>query len=1128
VSVSTETLVKNHLRLLPSGGQVADPAMRPIGRFRAEVNAAIADFGSEVREKLSDPDAEREEQLRSPLESLLRRAGRALKLHVVPHGEVRLRHLKARPDFSVDIAGMRVGYIELKAPNKGVPLTESWRPTSNDTKQWEKLKALPNLIYGDGNNWAWYKYGQLQNYAELQGDLNRVGRSLSAKDDTFSYMLSHFFLWEPEEPDNLRHLVNIVAGLCSILNDEVAEILRMERKGITDISLFEPLARDWRRLLYPKLTDAEFANAYAQTVTFALLLARVDGISFDNNSTHEIAKQLRKRHPLMGRALEVLTDRTLEHGGIIETLSRVIGAVDWDRYAREDSDPYALLYEEFLTIYDPELRKRTGTYYTPKKLVRFMVSFVDQVIQTRLRYPLGIADDRVIVLDPAMGTGTYLAETINLAAEAIANDEGDGAVPARLRSLCDRLIGFEVQAGPYAIAELRVYSELKEHGAEPPEHMWLCVTDTLENPYKHQEIDLGLGHIYTEIARSQDDANEVKLRIPVLVVIGNPPYGDRAMASGKWVLERSGATKHALIDDFRLEDGNLGYNLHDKYIYFWRWAIWKVFEAHPEHPAGIVAFICPSSFVKGPGFAKMREYLRQTADEGWIIDLTPEDHQSDVPYRIFPDNQNPVCIAIFVRKGQPHPTEPALIHHMFIDGLHKEKLRHLEGLSPDSEEFRPASSYWRDGLHPDPPEHWARFPLLSDLMMWSSPGITPGRTWVYAPRREILIDRLKRLSASTPEEQLSLFGKRSRSESESDWAARVSAAVESLSGGALPSIDRIAYGAFDRQYLINDDWFVDRLRPELWQLNSNDQVYLTEQHIGPIESGPGILFSSLVPDRHHFMGRQGSSTRIFPLYLDSACTVPNFPDILLAFLAMRLQIKVTDQDLLAYIACVVANAGYTSIFYEELHRHRGVRVPLTASSALWREAVTVGRLVIWLHTFGDRYVDGNAGRPPGAPRLPSGQRPLVADPGIPYSAEGMPSGRILYEASSETLLVGCGEIRPVSQDAFNYKVAGRSVLERWFRSRAQGRNLEADQVRSLDDLRDKWWRPETTSELLEVLNVVSLLSQIDSHQRTLLEQLCSAPLISSDELRNARVLVPNSPVHRQTVPLPSGNQLVLE
>lgn len=176
VSILTETLFRSIVGCRRLEVYMADRTQRPVSRFRAEVDAAIADFGSEVREKLSDPDAEKEEQLRSPLEALLRRAGRALRLHVVPHGEVRLRRLQARPDFSVDIAGMRVGYVELKAPNKGVPLTSSWHPTPRDNKQWEKLKALPNLIYGDGTNWAWYKYGQIQSYTALQGDIFRAGR----------------------------------------------------------------------------------------------------------------------------------------------------------------------------------------------------------------------------------------------------------------------------------------------------------------------------------------------------------------------------------------------------------------------------------------------------------------------------------------------------------------------------------------------------------------------------------------------------------------------------------------------------------------------------------------------------------------------------------------------------------------------------------------------------------------------------------------------------------------------------------------------------------------------------------------------------------------------------------------
>ena len=1087
-------------------------------RLRAALADAIADFGSAVREKLADPDAEREEQLRAPLESLLRRTGRALGLRVVPHGEVRLTDLHVRPDYAIDVAGARVGYIELKRPTKGVPLTPSWKPTKDDTKQWDKLKALPNLIYGDGNNWALYRYGRLWgNAALLKGDVSRAGRNLQAADDSFAHLLHKFLLWKPEAPRNLHQLVNTIAGLCRLLNDEVGDILSLERRGIRDIKLFEPLAEDWRRLLYPTLSDAEFANAYAQTVTFALLLARVDGISFEGISTAKIAKQLRKRHPLMGRALEVLTDHTAERGGIIETLTRIIGVVDWDRYARQNTDPYAMLYEKFLEIYDPDLRKRTGTYYTPKDIVHFMVQFVDQILRTRLGYSLGVAADNVIVLDPAMGTGTYLAETLKVAAQSITEDEGVGAVPARLRMMCDRLIGFEIQAGPYAVAELRIYSELNSHGADPPDHMRLCVTDTLDSPYKEEE--LGLGHLYGEIARSRTDANNVKREVPVLVVMGNPPYGDHAKEHGKWVLERSGATKQALLDDFRMSGpANLNYTLHDKYVYFWRWAMWKVFEAHPDQPKGVVAFISPSSFIKGPGFAMMRDYIRRVADEGWIIDLTPEHHQSDIPFRIFPDNQNPVSISVFSRQGKPNLGKPADIHYITVPGLRDDKFNILDSLQPDSENLIDCSSEWMDPLHPELPEHWNRHPALSNLLLWSEPGIKPGRTWVYADQPEILRNRLNRFVSASEDEQPALFGPRPRSVSVTQYRSRVlKAATSIMEDNTLPTIERVAHRSFDRKFLIADERLVDRLRSDLWQIRGGNQVFITEQHTAPIKDGPGLLFSALVPDNHHFMGNHGG--RVFPLYQDADGQISNFPSPLLAYLGKRLCVPVTSRDVLAYIACVVANRRYTAHFQDELDRFRGIRVPFTADSTLWVNAVELGCTTLWLHTYGERYVDANAGRPFGPPRMPSERRPWVRPPGIPDSPEGMPD-RIDYDASSQTLLIGAGEIQPVSQAVWDYRVAGTRVIERWFQSRKK--TPRGRRSSDLDEIRGNWWRPEMTTELLELLNVLGLAAELDSRQANLFEEICAEPFITARELADASALTPRGNPRK---PHPAGDQL---
>lgn len=1080
-------------------GSLTQPTDVRSPRFHAELAAAVADFGSAVREKLADRDAEKEDQLRAPLETLMRRIGRAFGLRVVPHGEVRLVQLHARPDYSIDVAGARVGYIELKAPGKGVPLTPSWQPTTDDIRQWENLKALPNLMYSDGNHWALYRYGNP--YGEpvlLDGDITKAGRSLKVPGMAFGHMMDSFLYWEPEKPRSLQHLVSIIAGLCRLLNEEVAAILRLERRGASDIKLFERLAEDWRRLLYPDMTDDEFANAYAQTITFALLLARVDGISFQGLSTAMIAKLLRKRHPLMGRALEVLTDKTAERGGIIETLSRVIGAVDWDRYARDNKDPYALLYEKFLEIYDPRRRQDSGTYYTPPEVVQFMVRFVDQVIRTRLDYPLGIADENVIVLDPAMGTGTYLAEAISLAAGTITEAEGAGAVSARLRTMCERLLGFELQAGPYAVAELRIYSELRKHHADPPDHMRLCVTDTLDSPYKEEEI--GMGHLYEEIARSREDATYIKREAPVLVIMGNPPYGGHAMKHGKWVLESSGALGKSLLDDFRMPgSANLGYSLHDKYVYFWRWALWKAFEAHPEHPAGIVAFITPSSFVKGPGFAQFREYLRRTADEGWIIDLSPEDYRPDVPHRIFAQNKNPVCISVFVRCGRLDP-DPAVIHHVAAAGLREDKFHVLGTLGPDSADFADGSRSWPDPLQPRPPEVWSAHPALSDLLLLNSPGITPGRTWVYGLRPQVLRDRIERLTHAPDEEQPALFGPRPPKVPEDQYRARVASVVRSLrSAPTPPEICMVAHGAFDRKYVIADDRLVDRLRPDLWQARHDNQVFATELHTAPIREGPALLFSSLVPDKHHFMGTHGG--RVFPLYRDAA--LPNISPALLPLLARHVNAPVTAQDLLAYIAAIAGGPAYTARFRQLLADFRGVRIPLTRDRSLWSEAVALGHTIIWLHTYGERHTAPRAGRPYGPPRLPAHIRPGVGLPGIPHSPTEMPD-TIAYNPASQALLVGSGVIHPIPQEAWEYRVAGKRVIERWFRSRKM--SPEGRRSSDLNDIRDNWWRPEATTELLDLLNVLSLLSKLEGRQADLLEKVMSAPVITRSNLAHEGII----------------------
>jgi len=423
----------------PSLGDASPPAdkpgLPPVAHGLAVAFAStVSQMGADVLPRLAGP-GEPEDQMRAPMEALLKAAATALGLSLVPHGESSLSDLKVRLDYAIEIDRAVIGYVEVKAPGKGAdPLT--WPVKSHDRKQWEKLKPLPNMIYTDGNEWALYRSGErVGEIARMAGHVRTAGAALAPLDDELARLLTAFLQWQPVPPRTLTQLVQSVAGLCRLLRDEVEETLVRERKSSAKAAKpFTALAADWRELLFPDATDAEFADGYAQTVTFALLLARVEGIDFTGRRVDEIARLLGKSHSLMGKALDVLTDETLGHMALsVDTLLRVIAVVDWSRFERGKSDPYLYLYEHFLDVYDPELRKQTGSYYTPVAVVDAMVRLTDHLLRTKLAQPLGFASDQVVVVDPAMGTGTYLLNIIETAAESIADEEGEGAVPSQAR-----------------------------------------------------------------------------------------------------------------------------------------------------------------------------------------------------------------------------------------------------------------------------------------------------------------------------------------------------------------------------------------------------------------------------------------------------------------------------------------------------------------------------------------------------------------------------------------------------------------------------------------------------------------------------------------------------------------------
>jgi hypothetical protein len=1085
--------------------------------LREKAAAAVARFGETVKSKLQGGVGGPEDQLRAPLEQLFHEVASALGVDLVLIGEASLAALGVRPDYAVNVSGARTGYVEVKAPGRGVPTM--WTPNGHERRQWEQLRLLPNVLYTDGERWALLRYGELVGrVARLNGDLRHAGSRLAADSDDFIRVIVEFLLWRPDPPLTVAQLVRSAANLCGLLRGEVAETLGREREGEEARAIFTSLAEDWRALLFPGLTDQEFADAYAQTVTFALLLARVDGIAFDGQPISEIARQLGKKHSLMGRALGVLTQETVEGRSIVAaTMIRVFGVVDWDQISDGRPDTYLHLYEDFLEVYDQSLRKESGSYYTPNEVVSAMVRLVGEILRTRMGIARGFADEDVTIVDPAMGTGTFLLSIIDAVAAAIAEEEGEPAVPPQVRSLFSRLVGFERQAGPFAVAELRVHQAVKaKHKAEVPEQeVKFFVADTLDNPYIEQTH---LGLTYEPIARSRREANKIKREAPVLVVIGNPPYRDRAKGLGGWV-EKGDANSgdRPPLDAFRAAgNGRYEYVLSNLSVYFWRWATWKTFDAHKEHPSGVVAFITTAAYTTGQGFAGMREYLRRTADEGWIIDLSPEGHQPEVNTRVFPGVQHPLCIGIFARYGHGNKNAPANIHYAAVSGPRDQKFSQLGRLALVGEGWRTCQAGWQDRFTPAAEDTWRDCPLVGDLMPWQTPGVKPNRTWVHAPSPGALKDRWDRLVSAPPPARADLL-KETRDRRTGTVLAPVPlfdrhSGTIGQENGPCPAPARIGYRAFDRQYLIPDTRIVDFPRPSLWQVASGRQVFAIEQHDEPLTAGPGLVFTSDVPDIHFFRGRGG---RVLPLYRDAAGLAPNFAPGLLNLISKRAGVTPSPEDFLAYIAAVTSHSGYTRRFAEAL-KTPGIRVPLTADAGLWAEAVAIGGEVLWLHTYGERFTDQARGRKPGAPKLPPNQRPKVSAT-IPDTSDDMPDS-ISYDEATRTLRIGSGEIHPVSPEAWAYETSGMKILKKWFGYRKK--DPAGRRSSPLDDINADRWPARYTTELLEVLNVLEMCVELEPRQADLLARICSGPLITVSDLEQEKVL-PIPPNSRK--PFPAGD-----
>ena len=1028
--------------------------------------ALLSDFARSLTANFSSSvAAQPEDQLKAPVKALLEAT---LARPVVARSEAQVAGLGGRPDFGVAVDGLLAGYAELKAPGLGA------RPqrfsNERNKKQWGKFKTLPNLIYTDGNEWTLLRLGQQILHVRFSGDVTTDGERAftDAEAEALERLIQDFLLWEPTAPSSPKALAELLAPLCRMIRDDVAVALQNPDSALSQ------LARDWRETLFPDADDARFADAYAQTLTYALLLARFSGA--ENVRPERAAETLETGHGLLAQTLLILSDREARRdvGVGLDVLIRAVNAVDPAALSKEGDDPWLYFYEDFLAAYDRKLRNDYGVYYTPAPVIQAQVRLVAELLETCFDKPLAYAEDEVVVLDPAAGTGAYPLAVLQHALEKAAEFYGPGMRSQYATQVAQNLHALEFLVGPYAVAHLRVTQKVMEEGGElPADGVHVYLADTLESPEARDLEQHGL--MYRRLTEEHRRAREVKQNTRVLVCIGNPPYDrqERSEADiargvelkGGWVRfgqQNLNDQTNGILKDFvkPAQDAGAGRhlrNLYNDYVYFWRWALWKVFEQSQD--AGIISFITAASYLRGPGFVGMREHMRRTFDELWILDLEGDSLGARKTQNVF-NIQTPVAIAVGVRYGKPKPDEPAKVYYAKLGGTREGKLEQLSQIkSINDVTWQSCLSEWQAPFLPEGAGDYYAWPLLTDIFPWQHTGSGYYRTWPISETKDVLQNRWKKLVSSQLEQQVKLFSetrdrKIIKEYKSLDGLTRLPA-LSTLKQDAEPSlISRYGCRSFDRQWAIADNRVGDFPKPVLWQSLSEKQVYMTSMFTKVLGLGSAATVSAYVPDKDYFCGRGGKD--VIPLWRDAAASEPNVTAGLLTKLAEVYGAAVSPEDLFAYAYGLLASPSYVETFSEELVLP-GPRLPVTKDAALFRKVSALGRSLIGLHTYGERF----------SGRIPRGEaRNTVA---VPNAPEAYPN-RFSYDPESKTLHVGAGAFAPVSPEVWGFSVSGLSVVKSWLGYRMRERAGRSSS--ELDKVRPERWTAELTRELLELLWVL--------------------------------------------------------
>ena len=737
-------------------------------------------------------------------------------------------------------------------------------------------------------------------------------------------------------------------------------------------------------------------------------------------------------------------------------------------------DPILYFYEDFLQTFDPEARERYGVYYTPVPVVRYMVSALDRAVRDNLALQ-GLRDPNVTILDPAAGTGTFLLGI----AERVRSQEaeaGAGMAALALHNLAHRMFGFELLVGPYAVAHYRLHHALRQptgnggevNGRGQPlqlPRLGVYLADTLAEPGAAAPAG-PLGFVSVGIADERREANRIKAEQPILAIIANPPYrrleeGENETLVGRWM--------DRLWDDLKkpVRDSGLGGQLNtfpELSVAFWRWAIWKLFEAENAPRRGVIAFISNRKFITGWPYAGLRKMMRERFDRIEIIDLRGDVRRGE---RAGVEGDQGVfnimvgtAITVAIADGNKRAGESADVFYQdcWTEDLfsRKAKLDWLEGRADAGTQSDPVAVARGvlDDMRPMPFLNGELISLRECFVFYRSGLQTKRDDLVYDVSRARLGDRIKEFLAAGDNRAREMF----HDTRDRKWTG---AKAIPFDGGLISSI---ACRPLDRRYLYNHRAYGDFLRPELQEVWGADNVALYAMPNGT-GAGPALWCHGLLPDYHAFRGSYGGYA--FPLQdRRPEVDASNISPALVESLSAAYGEPITPEDVFDAILCLLSAASYTGRFAEDLE-DVFPHVPFPARHEIFLDAVHVGREVRAIETFA---------REPGETYRRADFVRLVTEPRGALAP-------VEYDDGTITLCEdGSGRITGLPPEVWNFVVSGYRVLPRWLEARV---SLPVD-LALVRELRDTCGR---IAELIDLFAKADIVLEHTLHESLTREAL---------------------------------------